>query len=58
MLTAVKAFSATFNGREYSAEKGQQVDAPKALAEALKAEGIVREKRAAKPATEKEKQDD
>lgn len=58
MLTAARAFSATFNGRDYSFGKGEAVDVPAALAESLKGEGIVREKRAAKPATEKENQDD
>lgn len=58
MLTAAKAFSATFNGRDYSFGKGDAVNVPAALAKSLKDEGIVREKRAAKPATEKENQDD
>jgi hypothetical protein len=42
-MQANKDFSATFNGREYSAKKGQPVDVPPTLLKALQEQEIVTE---------------
>lgn len=51
-MQAIKEFSATYNGRDYHAKKGQKVEAPAPLLAVLKCEGIVKE------TTKKETPDD
>lgn len=45
-MQARKAFTATFDGREYTAAKGQRVDVPPKLLKALQKQGIVSEPKA------------
>lgn len=45
-MQALKAFTATFNGRDYSKKKGQGLDdLPKPLLAALKEQGIAAQKK-------------
>lgn len=45
-MKATKAISAVFNGRDYKFKRGQEVEAPKALENALKDMGLLKESRA------------
>lgn len=45
-MQAKRAFTATFDGREHSAEKGQRVEVPQKLLKALQKQGIVGEPKA------------
>ena len=45
-MQALKAFTATFNGRDYQKKKGQALDdLPRALVSALKEQGLASQKK-------------